>query len=87
MGKTKAHDFGIIKGNPFKITFRQHFLPNGLMRHFSTKENKIYRVVKPFAHVELIKYERNDDYAISLRAWNQNGRNIYRDRDKVLCSS
>ncbi|MCU7963999.1 hypothetical protein L5M28_15680 [Shewanella sp. SW32] len=77
MGKTKAHDFGIIKGNPFEITFRQHFLPNGLMRHFSTKENKIYRVVKPFAHVELIKYERNDDYAISLRAWNTRMEEIF----------
>ncbi|OUS53098.1 hypothetical protein BM607_003995 [Shewanella sp. SACH] len=77
MGKTKAHDFGIIKGNPFKITFRQHFLPNGLMRHFLTKENKIYRVVKPDAHVELIKYERNDDYAISLRAWNTRMEDIF----------
>ncbi|MCP3128547.1 hypothetical protein [Shewanella sp. KJ2020] len=77
MRKKKAHDFGIIKGNPFRITFRQHFLPNGLMTHFSTKENKIYRIIKPNAHVELIKYERNDDYAISLRAWNTRMENIF----------
>lgn len=91
VGRKKAHDFGLLKGNPFSITFRQHFLPNGLMKHFSTQQKKIYRVVKPEVHVELIEYDRYDDYAISLRAWDNKTEKFfttiegefYRVRDNV----
>ena len=69
MGRKKGHDLGLLKGNPYGITVNQHFLPNGLMRHFSTKEKKIYRVIKSENNVRLINYDRYDGYAMSLRAW------------------